>query len=73
MLGAEGDFRLGIKGIHQFVAKRDQSRTSHSAKTDVLKQMNYTGCIGALVILLCTKIHDVAAACNYLDTWLMRL
>lgn len=79
-MAAEGDFRLEVSRVFTSLLRSDiQLYTSHSAsQPDVLKQMNYTpvrsdSAFAHFVILLCTKIHDVAAACNYLDTWLMRL
>ena len=79
-MAAEGDFNLEVSRVFTSLLRSDiQLYTSHSAsQPDVLKQMNYTpvrsdSAFAHFVILLCTKIHDVAAACNYLDTWLMRL
>ena len=79
-MAAEGDFRLEVSRVFTSLLRSDiQLYTSHSAsQPDVLKQMNYTpvrsdSAFAHFVILLCTKIHDVAAACNYLDTCLMRL
>jgi len=79
-MAAEGDFNLEVSRVFTSFLRSDiQLYTSHSAsQPDVLKQMNYTpvrsdSAFAHFVILLCTKIHDVAAACNYLDTCLMRL
>jgi hypothetical protein len=79
-MAAEGDFNLQVSRVFTSFLRSDiQLYTSHSAsQPDVLKQMNYTpvrsdSAFAHFVILLCTKIHDVAAACNYLDTCLMRL
>lgn len=69
---AEGDFSLDISRVLTSLLRSDiksnfciQSHASHSIR--------YDSAFAHFVVLLCTKIHDVAASCGYLDAWLLRL